>query len=399
MSRATLKPIVSKLRESIIKGIVGKLEKYGFSENGDLMIEKPLSEYDEQIRTSVIAYFEAEKINNKEKYISYVHDTARTFMHILICFKLMEERGIMSYLLSKVVSTDIYNEIIPDFTSVNPIAFDEFVNMYEEKIDELMRKDNCEEEDEYYQFTYLLDLLATEMALEMPLLFRDYEHNLIHPDFDDLKVILKIISEIEKNEYLEDDFLGWIYQYWVDTEVSEIKNAKDDKDVSLANKIFSDILEMLDEEQTEFGEFYTPRWVVKHIVDTNLEKVLENDEIELSQLKLLDPACGAGNFLVYAFDKLLSLYDEKYPEWETEKKIVTILGKNIFGADVQREPLQITALNLWIKAKSIAIDYKVDRLNLFNVNILMANSLFPWESEEEYHQISIFDTPETIDEK
>lgn len=57
---------------------------------------------------------------------------------------------------------------------------------------------------------------------------------------------------------------------------------------------------MLDAEQTEFGEFYTPRWVVKHIVDTNIERTLENDEIELSQLKLLDPACGAGNFLVYA---------------------------------------------------------------------------------------------------
>lgn len=77
MSRATLKPIVSKLRESIIKGIVGKLEKYGFGDNGELIIEKPLSEYDEQIRASLIAYFEVEKINNKEKYIGYIHDTAR----------------------------------------------------------------------------------------------------------------------------------------------------------------------------------------------------------------------------------------------------------------------------------------------------------------------------------
>ena len=34
MSRATLKPIVSELRESIIKGIAGKLEKYGFDEKG-----------------------------------------------------------------------------------------------------------------------------------------------------------------------------------------------------------------------------------------------------------------------------------------------------------------------------------------------------------------------------
>lgn len=399
MSRATLKPIVSKLRESIIKGIVGKLEKYGFGDNGELIIEKPLSEYDEQIRASLIAYFEVEKINNKEKYIGYIHDTARTFMHILICFKLMEKRGIMSALLAKVISTNIYNEIIPDFTSINPIAYDEFVNIYQENIDGFMHKDNCKEDDEYYQFMYLLEVLTSEMAVEMPLLFKDYEHNLIHPDFDDLKIILKIISEIDKDEYLEDDFLGWIYQYWVDTEVNEIKSAKDDKDVSLANQIFSDILELLDEEQTEYGEFYTPRWVVKHIVDSNLEKTLNNGEIELTQIKLLDPACGAGNFLVYAFDKLLSLYNEKYPEWETEKKIVSILEKNIFGADIQREPLQITALNLWIKAKSISLEYKVDKLNLYNVNILMANSLFKWETEEEYHQISIFDTPETIEAK
>ena len=40
MSRATLKPIVSKLREAIIKGVVGKLEKYGFDEKGELVIEK-----------------------------------------------------------------------------------------------------------------------------------------------------------------------------------------------------------------------------------------------------------------------------------------------------------------------------------------------------------------------
>ena len=242
MSRATLKPIVSKLRESIIKGIVGKLEKYGFGDNGELIIEKPLSEYDEQIRASLIAYFEVEKINNKEKYIGYIHDTARTFMHILICFKLMEKRGIMSALLAKVISTNIYNEIIPDFTSINPIAYDEFVNIYQENIDGFMHKDNCKEDDEYYQFMYLLEVLTSEMAVEMPLLFKDYEHNLIHPDFDDLKIILKIISEIDKDEYLEDDFLGWIYQYWVDTEVNEIKSAKDDKDVSLANQIFSDIL-------------------------------------------------------------------------------------------------------------------------------------------------------------
>lgn len=55
MSKVTLKPIVSKLREDIIKGIAGKLEKYGFDENGKLTTDKPLSQYDELIRANLLS--------------------------------------------------------------------------------------------------------------------------------------------------------------------------------------------------------------------------------------------------------------------------------------------------------------------------------------------------------
>ncbi|MBP3504968.1 MAG: N-6 DNA methylase [Lachnospiraceae bacterium] len=391
MSRATLKPIVSKLREAIIKGVAGKLEKYGFDENGKLVVEKPLSEYDETIRDNLVALFKAKGINTQEKYVDYIHNTSRTFMHILICFKLMEKRGIMSSLLERVIGTDIYNEIIPDFVSVNPMTFDEFISKFENDIVQLGIKDNQKEDDEYYQFVYLMKRMSREMASEVPILFKDYEYNLIQPDYEHMRTVLQAISSIENSEYGEDDFLGWIYQYWVDTANDETKKAEEEKELSYCNLIFEKIISTLNNEQAEYGEFYTPRNVVRSIVNETIEQCLHEKGIEIKDIKILDPACGAGNFLVYAFGYMVELYSKIYTDMPIEKSIPAVLANNIYGSDIQREPLQITAINLWIKAKTLAAEAKIKTLNLYNVNILMADSLYPWETEEEYQQLSLFE--------
>ena len=82
MSRVILKPIVSKLREDLIKGISGKLEKFGFNEEGVIEVEKPLSPYNELIRNNVLSYFEAEKISGKQKYVDYIQ---HFYMNIFHC--------------------------------------------------------------------------------------------------------------------------------------------------------------------------------------------------------------------------------------------------------------------------------------------------------------------------
>lgn len=399
MSRATLKPIMSKLREAIIKGVAGKMEKYGFDENGLLAVEKPLSQYGETIRENIRVLFEARGINTPDRYVEYIHNTSRTFLHILVCFKLMEKRGIMSSLLSSVLDMDIYNEIIPDFVSVNPLAFDEFELKYSGEIDKLAQRDNEEESGEYYQFLYLMEVLTREMAQEVPLLFKDYEHNLIQPDFDNMCVILQTVSAIADEEYGEDDFLGWVYQYWVDTDAGELEAAEEGRGIAYANQIYYDVLLQLDQEQTEYGEFYTPGWVVKRIVDNTLKYYRDVNHRPVEDIKLLDPACGAGNFLVYAFGAFLKIYEEEHPDWTEKDKILSVLNNNIYGADIQREPLQITALNLWMKAKTWGVEKKISGLNIFHVNVLMADSLYPWEEEEEFHQFSMFDTPESLLER
>lgn len=390
MSRTTLKPIVSKLREAIIKGVAGKLEKYGFDENGKLVVEKPLSEYDETVKKNLIALFDIKEISNQDKYVEYIHDTSRTFMHILICFKLMEKRGIMNSLLQRLINTDIYNEIIPDFVNVDPMAFDEFGQFYLNEIELLSKKDNEEEDILYYQTVFLIQSLSHVMAEDVPLLFKDYEYIMIQPEFEDLKVILADMSSIEEEEYYEDDFLGWVYQYWVDTSKEEVLCALEEKKLTYANSIYHRIVSHLSEEQSEFGEFYTPRHVVKDIVDTSIAKYLSENH-ELKSIKILDPACGAGNFLVYAFGKMVQLLNTYYPNMTLAERIESVLSNNIFGADIQREPLQITAINLWIKAKYMAEEANVKILNLYNINVLMANSLYPWEEEEEFHQMSFFE--------
>lgn len=400
MSKATLKPVISKLREIIIKDIAGKMEKYGFDDAGLIVINKPLSEYDNVIKNNLVSLFKSKNIEgNKKEYIAYIQDSARTFLHILICFKTMEQRGIMGNVVGRLMNDHIYDTVIPDFINVPPMAFSDLSEKFSTEISSMEKKDNCEEDREYYNFIYMLSALTKEMAKEVPLLFKDYEHNLVHPDFEGLKEILFNINKIDENEYSEDDFLGWIYQYWVDIKDDELKTAKEEKDVSYANAIFCEILSNLEEEQTQFGEFYTPRWVVKYIVDNTLKPYFEDNK-NIETIKLLDPACGAGNFLVYAFDVFYELYKIEHPDWPDNHIIGNILEKNIFGVDIQREPLQITAINLWLKAKRKAQDVRIGNLNLFNMNILKANSLYRWENDqEEVVQLSLFQTEIELTEK
>ena len=132
----------------------------------------------------------------------------------------------MCSLLERVINTNIYNEIVPDFSNINSLAYDDFVEQYESEILKLSAEDNNEETEEYYQFIFLMQKLSREMAKEVPLLFKEFEFNIVQPDFDDIKIILSIISRITDDEYDKDDFLGWIYQYWVDTDDNEIELAK-----------------------------------------------------------------------------------------------------------------------------------------------------------------------------
>ena len=79
----------------------------------------------------------------------------------------------------------------------------------------------------------------------------------------------------------------------------------------------------------------------------------------LSKLRVCDPACGSGAFLIQALDYLEDWYanvvgelaafdDIDADEWEA-KISPTILRENLFGVDLSPEAVEITALSLWIR--------------------------------------------------
>jgi len=138
--------------------------------------------------------------------------------------------------------------------------------------------------------------------------------------------------------------------------------------------------------RNEQGIFYTPTYIVEYIVRNTLGEMLKQKEVE--KIKILDPACGSGSFLIKAFDVFSEFYKEKISEEKIDRKIKdSILTNNLYGVDLDPEAVEIAQLNLFLK-----IGEKGELPNLGG-NIKCGNSLiddekiskraFKWEEEFE----------------
>lgn len=130
----------------------------------------------------------------------------------------------------------------------------------------------------------------------------------------------------------------------------------------------------------EQGIYYTPTYIVDYIMRSTLGAKLRDKRIDVEKIKVLDPACGSGSFLIKAFDLLNDYYkenDENYKQTQLDVKSgipfktkSRILKNNIFGVDLDKQAVEIAQLNLLLK-----ITEKGHRLPLLEQNIKKGNSL------------------------
>lgn len=96
----------------------------------------------------------------------------------------------------------------------------------------------------------------------------------------------------------------------------------------------------------------------------------------LRDLRILDPACGSGHFLVIAFDLLFALYREEARhrgETPSDAEIAaSILEHNLHGIDIDPRAIQIAAAALYLKAKACAKDTRLRTLNLVAPTLQLA---------------------------
>ncbi|MCC6384315.1 MAG: N-6 DNA methylase [Bacteroidia bacterium] len=137
------------------------------------------------------------------------------------------------------------------------------------------------------------------------------------------------------------------------------------------------------------GVYYTPQYVVEYIVKNTVGKLIENKTPkEISKIKIVDPACGSGSFLLGAYQYLLDWHKNYYtsngkiskgnkgnpltPEGNlatAEKK--RILLNNIFGVDIDVNAVEVTKLSLLLKCMEGETQASINnQLKMFHERVL-----------------------------
>ncbi len=189
------------------------------------------------------------------------------------------------------------------------------------------------------------------------------------------------------------------------------------------------------------GVYYTPTYIVDYIVENTVGKLLNGDDPDIpkpvslrkaSDLRILDPACGSGSFLLGAYQYLLDWHRDRYVQDDPEKhargkpprlhkgrggewKLTTaerrrILLNNIYGVDIDPQAVEVTKLSLLLKVLEGETDESLDtQLKFFHEralpdlsnNIKCGNSLIGPDyynakqlelfDAEEHYRINAFD--------
>ena len=171
------------------------------------------------------------------------------------------------------------------------------------------------------------------------------------------------------------------------------------------------------------GVYYTPQYIVRYIVENTLGvKIKGQSPDAIAQLKVVDPACGSGSFLVEAYQQLLNYHLDYYSSekqreqalknsriYETGKNVYKltieekqrILLNNIYGVDIDGQAVEVTKLSLYLKLLENEGSETKDRGQLFKFsdmkllpsldsNIKCGNSLVGSDYYNE-KDVSLFD--------
>lgn len=136
------------------------------------------------------------------------------------------------------------------------------------------------------------------------------------------------------------------------------------------------------------GVYYTPEYIVEYIVKQTVGKLTESKSPkEIEKIKIVDPACGSGSFLIGAYQYLLDYHKNYYAKnkksWSLKDSPITpdgnlttaekkrILLNNIYGVDIDVNAVEVTKLSLLLKCMEGETEASINnQLRLFNERVL-----------------------------
>ncbi len=197
----------------------------------------------------------------------------------------------------------------------------------------------------------------------------------------DNKIIKNIITELHETGYnfaiIPVEILGYAYEQFLGK-------------VIVLTAAHHAVIEEKPEVRKAGGVYYTPEYIVDYIVRNTVGKLIENKTPEeISSIKILDPSCGSGSFLIGAYQYLLDYHVKFYNEKRKTKSEKTrntpltpdnqltsqekkrILLNNIYGVDIDSQAVEVTKLSLLLKALEGETETSMQTsLQLFNERVL-----------------------------
>lgn len=350
---------VLNIRQLIARAFSNRFERLGLGVDAETDI--PLTEDDKALRRrlkAIIDYHAKSKETYAEARKTAVNECTFTLFNRLAAIKVMEDK-------------EFFPEIIARRAEFGARSFEHNAWLEQHPQGRSMERegllpfieDNFNEIAENYQFS----------------IFNSRYPYALMPRADELNEIIDAFNAISADPdcgadiWRGDDILGWLYENFNAVEKAQLKESGEKTEydkVSLQSQV------------------YTPQWVVKFLVDNTVGKMylemhpesnfdrqidentgelkyrIANRPIEktrnekpLEKWRIIDPACGSGNFLIYTMTLLYDLYmdqSENFCADYSRRDIpALIVENNLYGVDLDERAVQISQIALRIKAREL----------------------------------------------
>ena len=339
---------------------------------------------------AAIAHKRAAGMTAVEAVTDYVRDASFTTLNRFIALKMLEARELVQECITKGEQSAGYREfcgMAPGLALIPDAA----------------------------GYRLYVESLFDEFSTEIKVLFdrRDVA-TVLWPKRQTFEGLLTILNAPDlSGVWGEDETIGWVYQFFNSGE--ERRKMRDESPAPRNSR-----------ELAVRNQFFTPRYVVHFLVDNTLGRIwleMHGEQTGLSKLceylvrapeepdqprprkdprdlRILDPACGSGHFLLYSFDLLLEIYEEAwwaegpapnsevtgrslredYPDLADLRRAMPglIIELNLHGVDIDPRCAQIAALALWLRAQRAWKDVGItasDRPRIQRTHIVVAEPM------------------------
>lgn len=220
------------------------------------------------------------------------------------------------------------------------------------------------ESDDEGAFRLALEAACAELAGALPGVFEGASCDLLPKGLlarGEHNVVQHLVEDVPEDSWEDVEALGWAYQFY---------------NSELHRKFYDGKGKASKDDLPAATQLFTPDWIVRYMVQNSLGRLwmLNNPESPLrdkmefyiepdgehedflrvsgpEEIAFLDPACGSGHILVYAFQLLTEMYRER--GWRDRDIARSILEKNLSGYEIDPRAAQIAQTALCMEALAL----------------------------------------------